>query len=39
MRAACFLENQRFFAKYGHESGDLFAKDGKKGHLIDFFGP
>ena len=38
MRAECFLRNQ-LFAKYGHESGDLFAKDGKKGHLIDFFGP
>jgi len=35
MRAECFLENRRFFTKYGHESKDFFVKKrGKKDILL-----
>ena len=30
MRAVCFLENERFFTEYGHESSNFFVKFGKK---------
>ena len=39
MRAECFLENRRFFTKYGHESKDFFVKKGKEGYPIVFVGP
>ena len=39
MRAACFLENGRFFTNHGHESNDFSVKNRKKGYPIDFFSP
>ena len=34
-----FVENGRFFTKYGHKSSDFFVNSRNEEHLIDFFGP
>ena len=37
MRAACFLENERFFTEYGHESSNVSWNLGKKVHKSSLF--
>ena len=34
LRAVCFLENGRFFTKYGHKSDDFFVRNRKKKGII-----